>query len=311
MRACAPGRVGNFRERERERFKRRGWSRGRQEMDVTTYLLRIGYNGPTVPSLDTLRALHRCHLLSVPFESLSIHSGEKITLNPPEVYDKIVRRHRGGFCFENNSLFYWLLKELGYQAVILSAHVKNVFTKRYGPPCDHMVLLVDLSGQQWLCDVGFGNSFRTPLFLEPRTEQTQENGFFRLWPDDNMWVLERFQETAELQGTARAWSSLYKFTLAEQKLADFNSMCDYHQTSPSSLFFCKAFCSLHLPLGMRTYMGLRLITTTYTGTTTCQKDTRELKKEEIPSILREMFGIVLTGKLEPKDEDIIPPPPIY
>ncbi|XP_078508427.1 arylamine N-acetyltransferase 2-like [Lissotriton helveticus] len=278
-------------------------------MDVTKYLLRIGYNGPPVPSLDALRALHRCHLLSVPFESLSIHCGEKITLNPQEVYDKIVRRRRGGFCFENNSLFYWLLKELGYQTTILSAHVKNVFTKRYGPPCDHMVLLVDLSGQQWLCDVGFGNSFRMPLLLEPRTEQTQENGVFRLWPDGDMWALECIQEAAELQRSA--WASLYKFTLEKRKLADFKSMCEYHQTSPSSLFFCKSFCSLHLPEGMLTYMGLRLITTTYTGTATCQKETRELEEEEIPSILKEKFGIVLIGKLKPKDVEIIPPPPIY
>ncbi|XP_030064967.1 arylamine N-acetyltransferase 2 isoform X2 [Microcaecilia unicolor] len=277
-------------------------------MDVSLYLDRIRYRGTTDPSLETLLGLHKCHVLSVPFESLSIHCGEKITLDPPSVYDKIVQRHRGGFCFENNSLFFWLLKEMGYQVQMVSGHVQNIFTKRYGPPNDHMVLLVDLGNQRWICDVGFGDAFRTPLLLEADKEQVQDNGVFKLQQDGEKWYLQRLLED-EGTGT-QEWTSLYKFTQKEQKLEDFRGMCEYHQTSPSSIFFSKSFCSLHVPEGKVTYMGWRLIITTFTGTSS-QKTTIQLPEEEIPNVLRERFGIVLTSQLIPKDDAIIPPPPIY
>ncbi|XP_029462953.1 arylamine N-acetyltransferase 2-like [Rhinatrema bivittatum] len=277
-------------------------------MDAALYRDRIGYHGSTDPSLENLIGLHKCHILSVPFESLSIHCGEKITLDPPAVYDKIVQRRRGGFCFENNSLFFWLLKEMGYQVHMMSGHVRNAFTKRYGPPNDHMVLLVDLANQKWVCDVGFGDAFRTPLLLEANQEQAQDNGIFRLQQDEDKWLLQRRLED---NGTGeQEWTSLYKFTEEGQTLEDFRGMCEYHQTSPSSIFFSKSFCSLHLPEGKLTYMGWRLITTTFNGTSN-QKSTIQLTEEEIPDVLRERFGIVLASQLIPKDDEIIPPPPIY
>ncbi|MGH2486980.1 MAG: arylamine N-acetyltransferase, partial [Ktedonobacterales bacterium] len=54
------------------------------------------------PSLSLLRALHQAHLLAVPFENLSIHYDQPITLEDATLYDKIVRRQRGGFCYELN-----------------------------------------------------------------------------------------------------------------------------------------------------------------------------------------------------------------
>ncbi|XP_061485747.1 Golgi-associated RAB2 interactor protein 5A-like [Rhineura floridana] len=145
-------------------------------MDTGHYLQRIGYRGPTQPSLETLCHLHPCHLLSVPFESLGIHCKELIVLDLPLLYDKIIRRHRGGFCFELNGLFLWLLQVLGFDAKAVAGRVRNRFTGRYGPPLDHMVILVQLDGQRLLCDVGFGEGFMEPLELKLATEQVQEGG---------------------------------------------------------------------------------------------------------------------------------------
>ncbi|XP_061440244.1 Golgi-associated RAB2 interactor protein 3-like isoform X2 [Rhineura floridana] len=145
-------------------------------MDTGHYLQRIGYRGPTQPSLETLCHLHPCHLLSVPFESLGIHCKELIVLDLPLLYDKIIRRHRGGFCFELNGLFLWLLQVLGFDAKAVAGRVQNRFTGRYGPPLDHMVILVQLDGQRLLCDVGFGEGFMEPLELKLATEQVQEGG---------------------------------------------------------------------------------------------------------------------------------------
>lgn len=92
-------------------------------MDVEKYLARIGCSPPWPLTLEALGRLHLNHLLSVPFEDLSIHSGEKIHLHLPSIYQKIVSNRRGGFCYENNGLFSWLLDGLGFQVEIVAAQV--------------------------------------------------------------------------------------------------------------------------------------------------------------------------------------------
>ncbi|XP_053119863.1 arylamine N-acetyltransferase, pineal gland isozyme NAT-10-like [Hemicordylus capensis] len=267
-------------------------------MEISQYLHRIGYEGPAQPSLETLHCLHCRHLLSVPFESLSIHCGEPIALKLPLLYDKIVRRHRGGFCFELNGLFLWLLQVLGFNAKAVAGRVRNRFTGHYGPPLDHMVILVELDRHHFLCDVGFGEGFLEPLELKSEVEQVQRNGIFWLGLKEDTWVLER----RELSG--REGRPLYQFTLEEKKLEDFTGMCLYHQTSPSSIFTCKSFCSLHKEDGGRlTYMGWRLISTMG------EKRTETiLQGHQIPAVLREKFGTQLSGNFKPKDEAIPPPP---
>ncbi|XP_066484852.1 arylamine N-acetyltransferase, pineal gland isozyme NAT-10-like [Tiliqua scincoides] len=267
-------------------------------MDISQYLLRIGYQGRALPSLESLRNLHRCHLLSVPFESLSIHCKEPITLALPILYDKIVQHHRGGFCYELNGLFLWLLQALGFDAKAVAGRVRNRFTGRYGPPLDHMVILVQLDGRQFLCDVGFGEGFLEPLELRPQMEQVQKNGIFWLDLNEAIWVLER----RNISG--REGRPLYKFTLEEKKLDDFTSMCIYHQTSPSSIFTCKSFCSLATEDGGRlTYIGWRLISTVRE-----ERMETVLQDSEIPKVLREKFGTKLSGDFKPKDTEILPPP---
>lgn len=267
-------------------------------MDTSLYLSRIGYQGPTQPSLETLHQLHRCHLFSVPFESLSVHCGEPITLALPLLYDKIVRRHRGGFCFELNGLFLWLLQTLGFDAKAVAGRVRNRFTGRYGPPLDHMVIYVQLDGKQFLCDVGFGESFLEPLELKPETEYIQDGGIFWLGLKGEIWVLERRAVPS------KAGRPLYQFTLEEKKLEDFADMCLYHQTSPDSIFTCKSFCSLHREGGGRlTYMGWCLISTEGKGRTETV-----LQSAEIPAVLREKFRIELSGNFKPKCTEIQPPP---
>ncbi|XP_053326853.1 arylamine N-acetyltransferase 2-like [Spea bombifrons] len=270
-------------------------------MDINAYLERIGVPATSpAPSLAALRQLHRQHVLSVPFESLSIHSGEKILLDPALLYEKIVERRRGGFCCENNGLFLWVLRVLGYKPRILSARVQNKTTGAYGPPYDHMVLTVELEGRRWLCDVGFGEGIRTPFPLESGWEEEQDGCRLRLRVEKDEWFLEKKE--------GDGWRSLYKFTLQERRFEEFQGMCDYHQTSPSSLFFCKSLCSLQLPRGRVTYLGRRLITTHIQADGSAVKTTRELTDEEIPAVLRDTFGVVLSGKLVPKDDDILPPP---
>src|SRR5260370_8617397 len=92
-------------------------------MDPEAYLERIGYRGPTLPSLNVLRRLHRRHLLSIPFENLDIHLHRPIILSEAAFYDKIIKHHRGGFCYELNGLFANLLQERGFKVSIISARL--------------------------------------------------------------------------------------------------------------------------------------------------------------------------------------------
>src|SRR5216684_5534157 len=138
-------------------------------MDTRAYLQRINYTGPLDPSAETLRGLQVAHLRTIPFENLSIHSGEVIVLDNHALFEKIVRRRRGGFCYELNGLFGALLRALGFDVTMLSARVANA-EGIFGPDFDHMTLLVSLA-ERWLVDVGFGDSFLEPLQLEAEGEQ--------------------------------------------------------------------------------------------------------------------------------------------
>src|SRR2546422_10512881 len=92
-------------------------------MHAQSYLKRIAYRGSVRPSIDVLRRLHVRHLLSVPFENLDIHLGRPIILDQELFYNKIVRDRRGGYCYELNGCFAWLLRELGFRGSMLSARV--------------------------------------------------------------------------------------------------------------------------------------------------------------------------------------------
>src|SRR5690242_9417454 len=111
-------------------------------MDIAAYLQRIGYSGSRVPSADALRALHVAHLQAVPFENLDIHLRRPISLDPERLFQKIVLERRGGFCYELNGLFAALLRALGFQVTYLSASDAHA-DGGYGPPFDHLALLVE------------------------------------------------------------------------------------------------------------------------------------------------------------------------
>src|ERR1700690_1781469 len=119
-------------------------------MEVKAYLERINYKGSLLPTLETLRDLQFFHLLSVPFENLSIHANEPILLQDKSLFEKIVLRRRGGFCYELNGLFASLLRLLGFSVTLLSAGVAKK-DGGFGPDFDHMTLMVLLE-ERWLVD---------------------------------------------------------------------------------------------------------------------------------------------------------------
>src|SRR6201987_727235 len=171
-------------------------------LDVTSYLARIAYSGPTTPTEETLRAIHHAHLLTVPFENLDIALGRTIVVDEAAVVRKILEQRRGGFCYELNVAFAALLRALQFRVTLLSARVSRAGGGE-GPEVDHLPLRVDLE-QPWLADVGFGESFLEPLRLVPGTEQEDPAGKFRLQPFGERLQLEELSP----EGT---WKRQYSF----------------------------------------------------------------------------------------------------
>ena len=148
---------------------------------LTAYLGRIGVSQPQTVSAATLRDLHRAHQTAVPFENLSIHLSEPISLAERDLLDKIVTRRRGGFCYELNGAFALLLEALGAQVTRVAARTTDR-EGQLGPPFDHLALIVrtaDGAGP-WLADVGFGGHSTYPLLFDRRDGQDDPGGRFVL-----------------------------------------------------------------------------------------------------------------------------------
>ncbi|MBV7433854.1 arylamine N-acetyltransferase [Cardiobacteriaceae bacterium TAE3-ERU3] len=192
-------------------------------MDIQKYIERIGLDHTPDISIQSLRLLQTQHLFFIPFENLDIHSNTPINLDESVLFEKIVTRKRGGYCYELNGLFYSLLDALGYEVCRVSAQVHQQ-GETFGEPCDHMALLVSLDGCDWLVDVGFGSFARYPLQLESEEIQADPHGNYQITPHRGLYLVsEDGNPTYLLDPTPR-------------KLAEFAAMNRYHQTSPKSFF---------------------------------------------------------------------------
>lgn len=249
-------------------------------MDIKAYLERINYDGPLGPGAATLRRLHCAHMLSVPFENLDIHLGRSIILDEGKLLSKVVERRRGGFCYELNGAFAALLRALGFDVQMLSAGVARE-AGGFGPPFDHMALLVRLE-ERWLADVGFGDSFREPLLLDRPGAQAQKEGAYMIERDGEHFILKQRDDSG-------SWEPQYRFTLQPFQCEDFAEMCRYHQTSPDSPFTQRRTCSLATPDGRITLTEMRLITTARGE----RQEQALATQDEYAAALREHFGVEL------------------
>jgi N-hydroxyarylamine O-acetyltransferase len=190
--------------------------------EIAAYLARLEMDVPERADLESLIRLHRSHLSHVPFENLDVHCGRAIVLEIPALFDKIVTRRRGGFCYELNGLFAQLLAGLGFQVTRLSAEVAHA-DGGFGPPFDHMLLRVDLVGS-YIVDVGFGDGFSEPLRLVVDIEQPQGQKTFKLLRRDGYWELHS-------RLASSAWKAEYRFTLDAREFESFAALWRYHHTT--------------------------------------------------------------------------------
>ncbi len=195
-------------------------------LDVPAYLRRIAYRGELAPSRATLDALHLAHVTAIPFENLDVLRGVPIRIDLRSLQAKLVAGNRGGYCFEQNTLFAAVLEHLGFRVTRLAARVRRGTDRVL--PRTHMTLRVDLDDVRLLADVGFGaDGILLPVELDGGPSR-QYAATYRVFDAGDVQVLQvRNGET---------WEDLYAFTHEPQLPVDYEIANYYTSTHPASRF---------------------------------------------------------------------------
>ena len=252
-----------------------------ERLDLDAYLDRVEYDGDTSPTAQTLAALHRAHLATIPFENLDVVLGRGIEVDLDSVEAKLVRRRRGGYCFEHGVLLAAALERLGYAVDRLLARVGDDGERPRART--HMTLRVHVDGEAWLADVGFGNGILEPLPFAADGPVTQEGWTFALAATDaHSWRLR------ERQG--RDWMTRYAFDDQRVYPADVVMANHFTSTFPRSPFVGQAVVVRRDGEVTRRLVGRRLSVTRPGGSV----DERDLGDDEVAEVLLEVFRLPLS-----------------
>lgn len=232
--------------------------------DLNAYLDRIGLSSAPPPTVGGLAQLVRAHRLAIPFENLDISLGRGISIDPDAVFDKLVRRRRGGYCFEQNALLDRAVNALGIEGRPLLARVwLGVDDDDNVPPLTHQLELVHLDGAPWIVDGGFGGSYCPPMpLVEGESAVGPEGARHRLRRHDHFeWMLERIGPDAHTDGRGGAspdWQRQYSFTLAAVHRADRELCNHWTATRPDTRFTSLVIASRVTADGFLSLTGLTL-----------------------------------------------------
>ncbi len=247
-------------------------------MDLRAYLERVGFRGEPSVDFDTLRRLHRGHLEHIPYENLDVAFGRRVSIDIAPIFDKIVTRRRGGWCYEMNGMLAWALEEIGFKITRMAGGVMRAVNGDASVG-NHLVLRVDLD-QPYLADVGFGDGMLEPV---PIVEHAFRQGFldFRLEDLGGGWW--RFHNHPA--GGAPS----FDFELRPASRDLLAAKCDWLQTSPESPFVMNTVVQRHLPDNLVMMRGRTLKTLNAAGAAT-----REINSApEYVDTLRDVFGLDL------------------
>ena len=226
-------------------------------IDLPAYLRRIGYTQAVRPDAATLRGLAAAHVASIPFENLDPFLGVPVVLELPRLERKLVQHGRGGYCFEQNLLFREVLRTIGYPVTGLIARVLWQRDESEVTAQSHMLLRVEIEGESWLADVGFGGMVLSgALRLAPDVEQPSAHEPYRLLEDNGQW---RMQALVRVQ-----WATLYRFDLQPREDIDYVVANHYTSTFPQSHFLHQLTIARSVP-GRRLNLRSRDFTVHHLG----------------------------------------------
>lgn len=252
-------------------------------VDLPRYCARIGYDGPLAPTWEVLAALQAAHVAAIPFEALDPLTGKGVDLDPAAVDAKLIDARRGGYCFEQNSLFLRVLRAIGFDAEGRIARVRWMQPDEAPPtPRTHQMTHVMLGGRPWLVDVGFGSAVPLgPLALDSGDIQSTPHERYRIVP---MGAVSRLK--ADLAGT---WTALYDFEHQEPPAIDYEVGNWYTATHPASHFTHQLMVA-RTTAEARYALGNNRLTIRRPGR---EAEQHILSADEIAAALAEHFGLAV------------------
>jgi len=255
--------------------------------DAEAYLRRIGLSEPPSANLAGLRALHHAHRVTIPFENLDIQLGRSIKLDLASLQAKLIGARRGGYCFEQNTLFLHALCAFGFEVMPCEARVRPPGSDRITPRT-HMVLIARIDGAEWLVDVGFGGSGPIePVAL--RDESQDQFGWrYRVMPGDEGHVLQLHERGVRGREQGAGWRDLYVFVPEPRYPIDFEVANWFTSTHPESRFVVTLTVQLTTPEARHVLHDL-----TYTRSTPYGEESREIERDDLIALLGDTFGIEL------------------
>jgi N-hydroxyarylamine O-acetyltransferase len=235
---------------------------------LAAYLARIGLATPLPRDAGGLEAVLRAHRGAIGFENFDVMLGRGVAVDADAVFDKLVRRGRGGYCFEHNGLFGAMLEALGFANRALMARVWLAAEEGITPMRGHTLRLVDLGGEPWIADAGFGGAFAPVMPLRDGAEaQTPDGARHRLrmmgalGDLDGQWMLERLGPLGATDGRAQSegqWSPQYSFDLAQVAPIDIAMASHWVSTKAGARFTSLRIGSIVLPDGFVALTDRRL-----------------------------------------------------
>jgi N-hydroxyarylamine O-acetyltransferase len=245
---------------------------------LQNYFGRIGFHGEAKADIATIAEIMRCQLHSVPFENLDVQAGKIVSLVPEEIVEKIVDRHRGGYCYEVNGLFSMMLEALGVPFQLVAARPMTYPVKK---PKTHMAIVLALDNEQWLCDLGFGGyGIRAPMRLDLLDVEIKQ--------DFDTYIISKINDREYLLKTIvdGEWMNLYGFDLSPQEWIDFVPANYLNSTHPESIFVQRFLVVLQDKSGRKI-----LIDDTLKTMRNGRTEKEIVKPEERVAILSEHFGL--------------------
>jgi len=253
-------------------------------IDLGAYLARIGVTGPLPISRQTLDTLSEAHARAIPFENLDVLLGRPIDLSLPAIEQKLVHARRGGYCFEQNTLFLAALGQLGFDARPLSARVRMQLPREHIPARTHLCLRVELDGEPWLVDVGVGSmSLTSAIRLDTDAEQPTAHEPRRI-----------VREGGRLFHQVRlgdAWADVYELTLEEMPEIDRVVANWYTSTHPGSHFRSRLVAARAARGGERVTLQNRELTFRRRDGSAERRGIAD--PDELLAVLAEHFGLAL------------------
>ena len=246
-------------------------------MDLNAYLARIAYAGAARPDLATLRAVHRAHLLAIPYENLDVQLGRPARVDPQAAVEKLIGRGRGGWCYEMNGTLDLALQAIGFQVTRMAGAVER---EKHGPRTagNHLVLRVDLDDGPYIADVGFGDGILEPIPLRAGAHKVAGYDFRLELMDGGWW---RFHNHAT------GGATYFDFMSQPADPAQLDATCHWLSTSPDSVFTQSTLAFRHTPDGIKALLGRVLRRVRPDGKT----DTLLPSAEAFVEVLRTEFGL--------------------